>query len=313
MESSGTVQSDSGELVGKLNNYSSIISELGGDWKGKSHDNLLSKATSFLSEYGAIQNQMIALANACSECANYESIKSQISKMEAARASAVEADQPTGTYDRYLSMMNSDLTRSKNSILGYLSTASATKLEATPISLSLSSAGITMVASGTNKAFVDSLMSEVGNTISNYSGLGFHDGLWCADFASEMLRQHGYNIPRCSVAGDGTDDYDIFYALRNNGSVVHLDVGASVMGLSGEKEYDPNYSPQPGDVVLFNWDADGSTDHVGFVVKDNGDGTITTIEGNTSGEAGSSCVAVKTRDRNLVYGYATPVPGGVKV
>ena len=45
-----------------------------------------------------------------------------------------------------------------------------------------------------------------------------------------------------------------------------------------------------------------------FVVKDNGDGTITTLEGNTSGEAGGSCVAIHTdRQRSIVYGYATPV------
>ena len=61
-------------------------------------------------------------------------------------------------------------------------------------------------------------------------------------------------------------------------------------------------------VVIFDFEQDGLNDHVGFVVKDNGDGTITTLEGNTSGEAGGSCVAIHTdRQRSIVYGYATPV------
>jgi CHAP domain len=50
--------------------------------------------------------------------------------------------------------------------------------------------------------------------------------------------------------------------------------------------------PQPGDLVYFSFVAAAKpTDpvqHVGIVVKDNGDGTITTIEGNTAGnEKGS--------------------------
>ena len=39
----------------------------------------------------------------------------------------------------------------------------------------------------------------------------------------------------------------------------------------------------------------------------NGDGTVKTIEGNTSGEGGGSCVAIHDRDRSIIYGYATPV------
>ncbi len=162
------------------------------------------------------------------------------------------------------------------------------------------------VKGSNNQALIDAILSEEGKTIADYPGLGFHDGQWCADFVSQMLINNGYDIPMSPVAGDAGDAGDIFTALRNIGSVVHLDVGSSIMGFSGTSEYDPSYSPQAGDVVLFNWDGDSSTDHVGFVIQDNGDGTITTIEGNTSGAAGGSCVAIKTRDRSLVYGYATP-------
>lgn len=47
--------------------------------------------------------------------------------------------------------------------------------------------------------------------------------------------------------------------------------------------------PKPGDIVFFDFPGGDKVDHVGIVVKDNGDGTITTIEGNTTpdGKAGS--------------------------
>lgn len=41
------------------------------------------------------------------------------------------------------------------------------------------------------------------------------------------------------------------------------------------------YDAEPGDIVIFNWDG-GGTDHVGFVEKNLGGGTLQTIEGNTS-------------------------------
>lgn len=37
-----------------------------------------------------------------------------------------------------------------------------------------------------------------------------------------------------------------------------------------------------GDLVLFDWDHDGVADHIGFVVGLNADGSLETIEGNTS-------------------------------
>ena len=43
-------------------------------------------------------------------------------------------------------------------------------------------------------------------------------------------------------------------------------------------------TPQPGDIVYFDFPGDGvdRISHVGIVVKDNGDGTVTCLEGNTS-------------------------------
>ncbi|MEU6409098.1 CHAP domain-containing protein [Microbispora sp. NPDC046933] len=71
-------------------------------------------------------------------------------------------------------------------------------------------------------------------------------------------------------------------------------------------------TPKPGAVVFFNWNGSKAIDdveHVGFVVKDNGDGTIRTIEGNT-GDGGA--VEARTRPTWQVAGYGYPMyPGDV--
>lgn len=52
-----------------------------------------------------------------------------------------------------------------------------------------------------------------------------------------------------------------------------------------------------GDIVLFDWNHNGSSDHIGFIVKKNKDGSYTTIEGNTSLSSNDNggCVMVRTR------------------
>jgi hypothetical protein len=63
-------------------------------------------------------------------------------------------------------------------------------------------------------------------------------------------------------------------------------------------------TPTPGAVVFFSW-SDGKSiddiDHVGMVVKDDHDGTIQTVEGNTD-----NAVKVRTRDVSDVVGYGYP-------
>ncbi|WP_232384496.1 CHAP domain-containing protein [Actinomadura violacea] len=63
---------------------------------------------------------------------------------------------------------------------------------------------------------------------------------------------------------------------------------------------------RPGSVVFFDWQNGSSggidgIDHVGLVVKDNGNGTITTVEGNTG-----NSVQEKIRDKSEVVGYGYP-------
>lgn len=62
---------------------------------------------------------------------------------------------------------------------------------------------------------------------------------------------------------------------------------------------------KPGAVVFFAWNGSKSISaiqHVGFVVKDNHDGTISTIEGNT----GNGKVEERVRPKSQVVGYGYP-------
>ena len=61
--------------------------------------------------------------------------------------------------------------------------------------------------------------------------------------------------------------------------------------------------PKPGAVVFFSWNGGGinGIDHVGLVIKDNHDGTIQTVEGNTD-----DAVKVRTRPVSEVVGYGYP-------
>jgi hypothetical protein len=75
--------------------------------------------------------------------------------------------------------------------------------------------------------------------------------------------------------------------------------------------------PEPGDLVYYDFPPHERIEHVGFVVRDNGDGTITTIEGNTSaGDDGSQSngggVFRRRRSTTLVVGYGRPPFDGAK-
>ncbi|HEX6468082.1 MAG TPA: CHAP domain-containing protein [Streptosporangiaceae bacterium] len=62
-------------------------------------------------------------------------------------------------------------------------------------------------------------------------------------------------------------------------------------------------TPRPGAVAFFSWTGHtiNDIDHVGFFIKDNGDGTVETVEGNTD-----NTVAIRTRAKSNVVGYGYP-------
>ena len=107
-----------------------------------------------------------------------------------------------------------------------------------------------------------------------------HDGQpWCGSFVMWCASEIGFKaMPNC----------------------VYTPAGATAFQGQGKWANHETATPQPGDIVFFNFDGKG-IEHVGIVVKDNGDGTVTTIEGNTTpdGKTGSEAnggeVCLKTR------------------
>lgn len=66
---------------------------------------------------------------------------------------------------------------------------------------------------------------------------------------------------------------------------------------------DGGYSPKGGDIVFFDWENDGTADHVGIVEKTE-DETVFTIEGNTKGDM---CKQNEYNiDSSVILGYGTP-------
>lgn len=63
------------------------------------------------------------------------------------------------------------------------------------------------------------------------------------------------------------------------------------------------YIPKAGDIIFFDWDNDEEADHTGIVEKAE-NGTVYTIEGNTSGD---SCKEKEySINSNVILGYGTP-------
>ena len=95
---------------------------------------------------------------------------------------------------------------------------------------------------------------------------------WCGSFVMWCAKQVNLKIPNCVSTADGASKFQGTGAWSNTETA----------------------KPKPGDLAFFDF-AEGGTpiDHIAIVVKDNGDGTVTTIEGNTSGDKKKS-----TSERN---------------
>ena len=89
---------------------------------------------------------------------------------------------------------------------------------------------------------------------------------WCGSFVMWCANQAGVKIPDVTYTPAGAE------AFRKNGRL-----------FDARKD-----DPVPGDIIFFDFPDDGvdRISHVGICIKNNGDGTIETIEGNTSGPKG---------------------------
>ncbi|MCW2956076.1 MAG: hypothetical protein JWO69_945 [Thermoleophilia bacterium] len=110
-------------------------------------------------------------------------------------------------------------------------------------------------------------------------------GPWCAYFVSHLAKEAGAPI---GANGNGT------------GYVPTLEAWGKQEGRFTEFGAQP---PQPGDIVIFNWNGAGVPDHTGIVESVDADGTIHTIEGNSSNKVQRRDYGATTNDIN---GFVRP-------
>ena len=85
---------------------------------------------------------------------------------------------------------------------------------------------------------------------------------WCGAFVNWCAKQAGIKIPNCTYTPAGATAF--------------MDKNAWTIAEQAD--------PQPGDIVFFDFPGDAldRISHVGIVISNNGNGTVTTVEGNTS-------------------------------
>lgn len=119
------------------------------------------------------------------------------------------------------------------------------------------------------------------NQFTRWYGFGGQAVAWCAVFVYYCLCQTGGK-----TLMEGCANKAYCPTIWNWG----VAKGYSVNKWSGAKE---------GDLVLFDWEVDGVCDHIGFAIKDNGNGTVQTVEGNTNGGR----VQIQTRNKSVIKGF----------
>jgi|GEM_PF-761260 len=84
-------------------------------------------------------------------------------------------------------------------------------------------------------------------------------------------------------------------------------------GVKWFKERDQLFkTPQAGDIAFFDWDGDGTSDHVGIVESVDDDSTVTCIEGNTGSNNDSNGGQVMRRKRAIkhILSFGRPAYSG---
>ena len=140
--------------------------------------------------------------------------------------------------------------------------------------------------SGGNQAIAEVALTQLGNEGGQpyWSWYGFEGRVeWCACFVSWCADQCGYIesgiIPKFAGCVDGANWF------KGNG-----------------QWQDRNYEPQAGNIIFFDWEGDGETDHVGIVEKCE-NGVVYTVEGNS----GDACRQNQyTVGSSSIYGYGVP-------
>lgn len=139
---------------------------------------------------------------------------------------------------------------------------------------------------GGNQAIVEVALTQLGNQGGQpyWSWYGFNSRVeWCACFVSWCADQCGYIesglVPKFAGCVDGANWF------KSNG-----------------KWQSRTYEPKTGDIIFFDWEGDGTTDHVGIVEKCE-NGTVYTVEGNSGDACKQRQYVVGSSN---IYGYGIP-------
>ena len=149
-----------------------------------------------------------------------------------------------------------------------------------------------MSTKGSAALLVETAMAEIGYieeaVPENKTKYQKANQPWCGAFVNWCGKKSGVTIPNTVYTPAGADAFKKAKSWFEGEDVV----------------------PQAGDIVYFDFPADGVNriSHVGIVVKDNNDGTVTCVEGNTSSDkkgdqrnGGEVCLkirAFKKKNRN---------------
>lgn len=137
-----------------------------------------------------------------------------------------------------------------------------------------------------NQAIVKQALSQLGQRGGQpyWSWYGFNGRVeWCACFVSWCANECGYIeagiIPKFSLCSDGADWFKAQGQWQGN-----------------------TYESIAGDIIFFDWGADGTIDHVG-IVEYCENGVVHTVEGNS----GDACRQGEyTVGSSSIYGYGLP-------
>lgn len=138
-----------------------------------------------------------------------------------------------------------------------------------------------------NQAIVQVALTQEGNQGGEpyWSWYGFTDRVeWCACFVSWAADQCGYIDAGIIPKFSGVDSQGVPW-FQERGQF-----------------QDASYTPAPGDIIFFDWEPDGSADHVG-IVESVTDGKVNTIEGNSDDECRRRSYSIGS---SVIYGYGIP-------
>ena len=125
--------------------------------------------------------------------------------------------------------------------------------------------GAEIIPAAADTPFIETAMKQIGHKGGKkyWSWYGFDSRVaWCACYVSWCENKVGYIdegiAPKFALVSDGAEWFR-----------------------SKEQWLDAGETPEPGDLIFFDWEADGTLDHVG-IVTNVVNGRIFSVEGNSS-------------------------------